>query len=122
MYNFYVSFYIFYSTVSEVVSFSSASMDTPEGHAKSSNVYDELLITHSSVGTNTEETGSATPSVQKVTKSVESQMALAELLDEIDVNLVLESAVRRCSPEAILLQYKVNFVQLISITLVLSDK
>ncbi|XP_072767037.1 uncharacterized protein [Anoplolepis gracilipes] len=92
----------------EVVSSSSANMNTSESHAKSSNVYDELLITHSSVGTSTDEIGSATPSVQKVTRSVESQMALEELLDEIDVNLVLESAVRRCSPEAILLQYKVK--------------
>ncbi|KAL6423859.1 hypothetical protein ACFW04_010356 [Cataglyphis niger] len=99
-------------TASEVISSSSASIDTSDSHAKSSNVYDELLITHSSVGTNTEETGSATSNVQKVTKSVESQMALAELLDEIDVNLVLESAVRRCSPEAILLQYKVKMAHL----------
>lgn len=88
----------------------SSSTDTSKSRAKSSNVYEELLITHSSVGTSTEEIGSATPSVQKVTRSVESQMALEELLDEIDVNLVLESAVRRCSPEAILLQYKVNFI------------
>lgn len=35
-------------------------------------------------------------------------MALEDLLDEIDVNLVLESAARRCTPEKILLQYKVN--------------
>lgn len=85
-------------------------MDTTKSRAKSLNAYDELLITHSSVGTSTEELGYATPNVQKVTRSVESQMALEELLDEIDVNLVLESAVRRCSAEAILLQYKVNFV------------
>ncbi|XP_017876374.1 telomere-associated protein RIF1-like [Ceratina calcarata] len=42
----------------------------------------------------------------KATKSVAAQMALADLLDEIDVNLVLESAARRCSPEKLLLQYK----------------
>ncbi|XP_015438748.1 PREDICTED: telomere-associated protein RIF1-like [Dufourea novaeangliae] len=46
------------------------------------------------------------PTVRKSTKSVEAQMALEDLLDEIDVNLVLESAVRRCTPEKILLQYK----------------
>ena len=44
----------------------------------------------------------------KATKSVAAQMALEELLDEIDVNLVLESAVRRSSPEKLLLHYKVN--------------
>ncbi|KAK1129475.1 hypothetical protein K0M31_019201 [Melipona bicolor] len=42
----------------------------------------------------------------KATKSVAAQMALEELLDEIDVNLVLESAARRCSPEKLLLHYK----------------
>nr|XP_031848183.1 telomere-associated protein RIF1 [Nomia melanderi] len=42
----------------------------------------------------------------KVTKSTEVQTALEDLLDEIDVNLVLESAVRRCTPEKILMQYK----------------
>ncbi|XP_020722031.1 telomere-associated protein RIF1 isoform X2 [Bombus terrestris] len=42
----------------------------------------------------------------KATKSVAAQMALEDLLDEIDVNLVLESAVRRCTPEKLLLQYK----------------
>ncbi|XP_012137568.1 uncharacterized protein LOC100880674 isoform X2 [Megachile rotundata] len=46
------------------------------------------------------------PEVQKTTRSVAAQMALEDLLDEIDVNLVLESAVRRCTPERILLQYK----------------
>ncbi|EFN73980.1 Telomere-associated protein RIF1 [Camponotus floridanus] len=97
--------------VNEIV-LPSSSTDTSKSRAKSSNVYEELLITHSSVGTSTEEIGSATPSVQKVTRSVESQMALEELLDEIDVNLVLESAVRRCSPEAILLQYKVKMAHL----------
>ncbi|XP_076766359.1 uncharacterized protein LOC143433108 isoform X2 [Xylocopa sonorina] len=42
----------------------------------------------------------------KVTKSVAAQMALEDLLDEIDVNLVLESAARRCTPEKLLMQYK----------------
>lgn len=46
----------------------------------------------------------------KATKSVAAQMALEDLLDEIDVNLVLESAVRRCTPEKLLLQYKVNIL------------
>ncbi|XP_076234263.1 uncharacterized protein LOC143179108 [Calliopsis andreniformis] len=49
---------------------------------------------------------SATGTTSKATKSVAAQMALEDLLDEIDVNLVLESAVRRCTPEKILLQYK----------------
>ncbi|XP_012282506.1 telomere-associated protein RIF1 [Orussus abietinus] len=43
---------------------------------------------------------------KKATKSVEAQMALEDLLDEIDVTLVLQSAVRRCSPETILTHYK----------------
>lgn len=34
-------------------------------------------------------------------------MALEDLLDEIDVNLVLESAARRCTPDKLLIQYKV---------------
>ncbi|XP_053989570.1 telomere-associated protein RIF1-like [Hylaeus volcanicus] len=42
----------------------------------------------------------------KATKSVSAQMALEDLLDEIDVNLVLESAARRCGPEKLLMQYK----------------
>ncbi|XP_017755481.1 PREDICTED: telomere-associated protein RIF1-like [Eufriesea mexicana] len=42
----------------------------------------------------------------KATKSVSAQMALEDLLDEIDVNLVLESAARRCTPEKILMKYK----------------
>lgn len=33
-------------------------------------------------------------------------MALEDLLDEIDVNLVLESAARRCTPDKLLIQYK----------------
>jgi len=45
-------------------------------------------------------------------------MTLAELLDEIDLNQVMESATRRCSPEAILLQYKVNFIYCILIILI----
>lgn len=89
---------------------SSANLDTSKGPAVSSSACDELLITHSSIGTNTHEINSSTPTVQKSTKSVASQMTLAELLDEIDLNQVMESATRRCSPEAILLQYKVNFV------------
>ncbi|KAG7210962.1 hypothetical protein KM043_016334 [Ampulex compressa] len=44
--------------------------------------------------------------VKKASKSVGSQMALEDLLDEIDVNLVLQSAVRRSSAENILTQYK----------------
>lgn len=41
-------------------------------------------------------------------KSVAIQMELGDLLDEIDVNLVLESAARRCSPESLLAQFKVK--------------
>ncbi|KAI4480049.1 hypothetical protein M0804_010410 [Polistes exclamans] len=46
------------------------------------------------------------PSV--ATKSVEAQMALEDLLDEIDVNLVMQSAVKRSSPETILGHYKLK--------------
>lgn len=46
--------------------------------------------------------------VNKATKSVAAQMALEDLLDEIDVNLVLESAARRCTPDKLLIQYKVT--------------
>lgn len=74
------------------------------------NVCDEPLITHSSIGTSTDDLCSPVSSVNKATKSVGSQMALEELLDEIDINLVLESAIRRCSPEAILSQYKVVYL------------
>lgn len=42
-------------------------------------------------------------------------MALEDLLDEIDVNVVLESAVRRCNPETILSQYKVKSVCIMSV-------
>lgn len=69
---------------------------------------EELHITHSSVGTSTEDDGFVTSSAEKVTRSVESQMALEDLLDEIDVNLVLRSAVKRSTPEALLTQYKVT--------------
>lgn len=58
----------------------------------------------------------STPTVQKATRSVESQMALEELLDEIDVNLVLESAVRRCTPEALMTHYKVNILCFVFLT------
>ncbi|XP_014479812.1 PREDICTED: telomere-associated protein RIF1-like isoform X2 [Dinoponera quadriceps] len=75
-------------------------------------VCNEPLITHSSVGVGTDEVYSSEPAVKKVTRSVESQMALEDLLDEIDVNVVLESAVRRCSPESILSQYKMKMTQL----------
>lgn len=44
---------------------------------------------------------------QTMSKSVAVQMELGDLLDEIDVNLVLESAARRCSPESLLTQFKV---------------
>ncbi|XP_076381807.1 uncharacterized protein LOC117222982 isoform X1 [Megalopta genalis] len=46
------------------------------------------------------------PAPSKINKSVEVQTSLADLLDEIDVNVVLESAVRRCTPERILMHYK----------------
>lgn len=45
---------------------------------------------------------------QTSSRSVSVQMELADLLDEIDVNQVLESAVRRCTPESIIAQYKVS--------------
>ncbi|XP_024886472.1 telomere-associated protein RIF1-like isoform X2 [Temnothorax curvispinosus] len=87
-------------------------LDAAKNPARSSSAYDELLITHSSIGTNTNEISSTIPTVETSTKSVASQMSLAELLDEIDVNQVMESAVRRCNPEAILLQYKVKMAHL----------
>lgn len=50
------------------------------------------------------------PKIQAQTssKSVSIQMELGDLLDEIDVNLVLESAARRCSPESLLAQFKLK--------------
>ncbi|KAF7396001.1 hypothetical protein HZH68_010051 [Vespula germanica] len=42
------------------------------------------------------------------TKSVEAQMALEDLLDEIDVNLVMQSAVKRSTSESILAHYKMK--------------
>ncbi|XP_066584023.1 telomere-associated protein RIF1-like isoform X2 [Prorops nasuta] len=48
----------------------------------------------------------AVTNVKTESKSVESQMALEDLLDEIDVNLVLQSAVRRCSAESLITEYK----------------
>lgn len=103
-------FFSFLSATSIQVELSSnTSLDVTKGPIGSSSTYDELLITHSSIGTSTDEIDSAAPTVEKLTKSVASQMTLAELLDEIDVNQVMESAVRRSSPEAILLQYKVIY-------------
>ncbi|KYN04288.1 Telomere-associated protein RIF1 [Cyphomyrmex costatus] len=97
---------------SQVASSSNVSLDTPKDSTVSSSAVNELLITHSSIGTSTDEVGSTTSTIQKSTKSVASQMTLAELLDEIDLNQVMKSAVRRCSPEAILLQYKVKMAHL----------
>ncbi|KYM84449.1 Telomere-associated protein RIF1 [Atta colombica] len=99
-------------TTSQEALSSNASLDISKDPIVSSSAIDELLITHSSIGTSTDEVGSTTSTVQKSTKSVASQMTLAELLDEIDLNQVMESAVRRCSPEAILLQYKVKMAHL----------
>ncbi|KYQ52784.1 Telomere-associated protein RIF1, partial [Trachymyrmex zeteki] len=99
------------TTSQEVLSLN-ASLDISKDPTVSSSAIDELLITHSSIGTSTDEVGSTTSTVQKSTKSVAAQMSLAELLDEIDLNQVMESAVRRCSPEAILLQYKVKMAHL----------
>ncbi|XP_020287403.1 telomere-associated protein RIF1 isoform X2 [Pseudomyrmex gracilis] len=102
-----MSFSAFENTdLSRETSSTSASVDVSQVSIEPSRVYDELLITHSSIGTNTDEVNLSTPTVQKATRSVESQMALEELLDEIDVNLVLESAVRRCTPEALMTHYK----------------
>ena len=47
---------------------------------------------------------------QTSSRSVAVQMELGDLLDEIDVNQVLESAARRCTPESLLAQYKVSFL------------
>ncbi|EFN87937.1 Telomere-associated protein RIF1 [Harpegnathos saltator] len=71
-------------------------------------VCDEPVITHTSIGVGTDEVYSSEPAVNKTTRSVESQMTLEDLLDEIDINVVLESAVRRCNPETILSQYKIK--------------
>lgn len=84
-------------------------MDTSELPASTSNLRDEAFITHSSIGVNTDCMSPSKSTVKVTTKSVASQMALEELLDEIDVNLVLESAARRCSPAALLSQFKVKF-------------
>lgn len=114
--NYVFFFFLISATTSQVALASSANLDVSKDLVESSStVCDELLITHSSIGTNTDEIGFAPPAVQKLTKSVASQMTLAELLDEIDVNQVMESAARRCTPEAILLQYKVNFIHPIPI-------
>ncbi|XP_076293103.1 uncharacterized protein LOC143215143 [Lasioglossum baleicum] len=56
--------------------------------------------------TSSESIYSSKSAASKLTKSSEAQTSLEDLLDEIDVNLVLESAVRRCSAEKILMQYK----------------
>ncbi|KAL0107662.1 hypothetical protein PUN28_014756 [Cardiocondyla obscurior] len=100
-------------TTSEVASSSNANLDSTQTDcpAASSSAYDEISITHSSIGTITE-INSATSANQKSTKSTACQMELADLLDEIDVNLVMESAVRRSSPETILSQYKVKMAHL----------
>lgn len=50
-------------------------------------------------------------SANVATKSVEAQMALEDLLDEIDVNLVMQSAVKRSTSESILAHYKVRTVK-----------
>ncbi|XP_035740331.1 telomere-associated protein RIF1-like isoform X1 [Vespa mandarinia] len=47
-------------------------------------------------------------SANVATKSVEAQMALEDLLDEIDVNLVMQSAVKRSTSESILAHYKMK--------------
>lgn len=98
--------------MNEEVRVLSGIMNTSEISSESSNVCNEPIITHSSIGISTDDLYSL-ELVNKSTKSVESQMALEELLDEIDVNLVLESAMRRCSPETILSQYKVKFVRFV---------
>lgn len=99
---------------SNIFSFFSAT--TPSSSSDNINVssiiYDEPLITHSSIGVGTDQVHTSEPAVHKTTRSVESQMDLEDLLDEIDVNVVLESAVRRCNPETILSQYKVNLLSI----------
>ncbi|CAD1476498.1 unnamed protein product, partial [Heterotrigona itama] len=62
--------------------------------------------TNATTGISSDSTYLFKTGANKATKSVAAQMALEELLDEIDVNLVLESAVRRCTPEKLLLHYK----------------
>ena len=88
----------------------------PESITENSNAFikNTTLITQTTTvsGISSDSICLSKTGANKATKSVAAQMALEELLDEIDVNLVLESAVRRCSPEKLLLHYKVNTLSL----------
>lgn len=87
----------------------------PESITENSNaIKNTTLITQTTTvaGISSDSICLSNTGANKATKSVAAQMALEELLDEIDVNLVLESAVRRCSPEKLLLHYKVNTLPL----------
>lgn len=88
----------------------------PENITENSNAFikNTTLITQTTTvaGISSDSICLSKTGANKATKSVAAQMALEELLDEIDVNLVLESAVRRCSPEKLLLYYKVNTLSL----------
>lgn len=50
----------------------------------------------------------STPCPGMVHKSTETQVSLVELLDEIDASVVLKSAIKRCSAENIIANYKVR--------------
>ncbi|KOX79489.1 Telomere-associated protein RIF1 [Melipona quadrifasciata] len=82
----------------------------PESISENSNAFikNTTLITQTATvaGISSDSICLSKTGANKATKSVAAQMALEELLDEIDVNLVLESAARRCSPEKLLLHYK----------------
>ncbi|XP_046745702.1 telomere-associated protein RIF1 [Diprion similis] len=45
---------------------------------------------------------------EKLTKSTETQVSIEELLDEVDASVTLKSAIKRCSAENILANYKLK--------------
>ncbi|XP_015598069.1 telomere-associated protein RIF1 isoform X2 [Cephus cinctus] len=67
------------------------------------------LITSIYSSTNPLFTGCSTP---KATKCVTTQISLVDLLDKIDVNLIVESMIRRCAPRNILDAYKIKMKHL----------
>ena len=69
-----------------------------------------LLTNEAAEGTHTSAIQSQKIPAHTLSRSVAVQMDLKDLLDEIDVNLVLQSAARRCTPESLLTQYKVRFL------------
>ncbi|XP_076656705.1 uncharacterized protein LOC143361301 [Halictus rubicundus] len=83
------------------------SSQTDSGHSTMSKAMAALHAAKTSAAcTSSDSLYSSKPAPSKATKSAEAQTSLEDLLDEIDVNLVLESAVRRCTPEKIFMQYK----------------